>query len=114
MKKLLGIVVLGLLLSSKAYAVTLYCDTKEWSDFRIIKVDYNLDSVQILNSNGDIFEETSDERTSEKAIYFKTSNGRTWWKINRITGEFSRNIPSLDFNQIGKCSIKKPKYKKKF
>ena len=103
LKKLLGIVVLGLFLSSNAYAVTIYCDHEEWNHYVILNIDYKNKLVQGDKFGGGV---AIKALISEKTITFSTQDEQ--WKINRINGKVYRTSYTSDINQIGLCSTKKP------
>ena len=111
MKKLLAIVVLGLLLSGNAYALTIYCDAKQWINFLTFQVDLEAKTVRddIEFGGGKIYNAT----INEKSIFFNR-DGDEHWLISRSSGKFSRKVFSSNINQEGVCSTEKPKYKKKF
>ena len=110
MKKLLGIVVLGLLLSVNANSTgltTIYCDSKFWNTYISLNINYDLNTVQHPDFKGG---KTFNAMISEKSIFFLTEGER--WNINRVTGQLDRYYS--DMHQIAMCSTSKPKIKQKF
>ena len=111
MKKLLVIIVLGLLWSGNGYALTLYCDSSEWSNFMTLRVNIKGKTIQddLEMGGGEIYKADINDKT----ISFTRSGGELWL-ISRISGKFSRKVYNPVFEQSGKCSTSKPSYKKKF
>ena len=113
MKKLLGIVVLGLFLSGNAYSagvITLYCDSPVWNNYITLNVNYDLNIVQHPNfKEGNAFK----AKISEKSIFFIDQDGEHW-TINRTNGILHRKSFKYDIDQRAKCSTNKPKIKQKF
>ena len=76
MKKILGIVVLGLLLSGNAYAETWTCE-----NYRFGSVKYEVKSSEIIltypNNDGRTFKITKDQREYKISVFGEVSNKST-------------------------------------
>ena len=114
MKKLLGIVVLGLLLSGNAYAEFLIC---EFNDGKSEPWILKKNNGTWCNQTPYMEKDDCDQKISDDIIFisYKFDNGGYQnMEINRLTGRFSLDTKlSEDIKDLSKgiCKIKK---KKKF
>ena len=107
MKKLLGIVVLGLLWCGSASAITLYCDTEEWNDYLTLNVNYTFSIVQHPNFRGG---KTFKADISDKTIFFMVEGEH--WQINRSNGNFTRKILRQIFIKLANVQPKNQRLNK--
>ena len=108
MKKIFNIIIITFFLTNHSFAKTFYCKSKEWKQYMVINVNFTLNIVQHPTfRNGEKYI----AKISNNEIFFNVDGEH--WTIKRKSGNFLRKNFEMDIYQNGKCTIKKPKTKKK-